>query len=59
MTHNHTTRTLTSQAERFSAVHPVDHSARESFAARLRKAINAAPKIRYPYGREAFETASN
>lgn len=59
MTHTNATRALTSTAERFSSTHPVDHSARESFVARLRKAINAAPKIRYPYGREAFETASN
>ena len=59
MTHTNATRALTSTAERFSSTHPVDHKARDSFAARLRRAINAAPKIRYPYGREAFETASN
>lgn len=59
MTHTNATRALTSTAERFSSAHPVDHQARRDFAASLRRAINAAPKIRYPYGREAFETASN
>ena len=58
MTHTNATRALTSTAERFSSTHPVDHQARRDFAAMLRRAINAAPKIRYPYGREAFEGAA-